>query len=239
MVDIFLVAAKRRAAEAKPAVKKAGVLPTDILFKLHEKYYLTNLENAATIDPVMLRTFVRAVIVYFTFCRYNCYNKLRAMDLEDNGNSITVTFTSAKNDQFHNGQSSCLIANSLAVDPVSIVRKYYQLCGFKFGKIHGDTSYLNCVMRKKKNSWFADGRRTIGYTTGVKDIRNMLTGVGIAADRATDKSFKMLGVTHTLEAGTALEDVMHHGRWRTVSMPLHYKVNSLQFKESVASKVPT
>ena len=41
-----------------------------------------------------------------------------------------------------------------------------------------------------------------------------------------------------LESGTALENVRDQGRWRTLSMPLHYKTNSDQFKKSVASQVP-
>ena len=66
----------------------------------------------------------------------------------------------------------------------------------------------------------------------------MLAGIGVNGDKLTDKIFNMLGVTRTLVAGTTLEDVMHHGRWRTTSLPLHYKVNSLQFKENIAGQVP-
>ena len=54
----------------------------------------------------------------------------------------------------------------------------------------------------------------------------------------TDKSFKMLGVTRTLETEVTLDEVMNHGRWKTLTMPLHYKVNSGQYKKAVAAKVP-
>jgi hypothetical protein len=66
----------------------------------------------------------------------------------------------------------------------------------------------------------------------------MLAAAGIFVQKASDKSFKMLGVTMTLESGTALEDVQDEGRWRTLSMPLHYKTISEQFKKHVASQVP-
>jgi hypothetical protein len=66
----------------------------------------------------------------------------------------------------------------------------------------------------------------------------VLTSVSIVVDKASDKSFKMLGVTMTLESGTALENVRDQGRWKTLSMPLHYKVNSESFKKHVASQVP-
>jgi hypothetical protein len=90
-----------------------------------------------------------------------------------------------------------------------------------------------------KTGWTADGRHGIGYSTATKNTREMLATVGIFSDKATDKSFKMLGVTKTMDQGTALEDVMQQGRWRTVSMTLHYKVNSSQFKERIASQVPS
>ena len=233
IVDIFLTAAKRRAAESKPVVKKAEILPTNIMGKLYEKYFV-----GEDCDPVMARTFVRVTVIYFTFCRFNCYSKLRAMDLEDNGTSITVTFPSAKNDQYHEGQSSCLVSSDKAVDPVKIVRKYFHMCGFKFGSEAGDSSLLNCVIRRKKTGWIADGRKAVSYSVSTKNVRDMLAGVLEKESKCTDKSFKMLGVTRTLEAGTALEEVMHHGRWRTPTMPLHYKVNSLAFKEAMASNVP-
>jgi hypothetical protein len=37
---------------------------------------------------------------------------------------------------------------------------------------------------------------------GIRDIRNLLTSVGIVVDKASDKSLKMMGVTMTLESGT-------------------------------------
>ena len=107
MVDVFLTAAKRRAATVKSAVKKVGILPSNIISVLSHKYFMGEKSG----DPVMLQTFVRSVVVYFTFCRFNCYSKLRAMDLGDNGNTITVRFPSAKNDQYHNGQEYCIVEN--------------------------------------------------------------------------------------------------------------------------------
>jgi hypothetical protein len=74
-----------------------------------------------------------------------------------------------------------------------------------------------------------------GVSATVRDISNMLASMGIFVDKASDKSFKMLGVTMTQESGTALENVRDQGRWKT---PLHYKVNSVNFKKHVASQVP-
>jgi hypothetical protein len=238
IVNTFLVAAKRRAAIEKPAVKKAGILPDDTLFQLQPVCFQPHLMNTASADPVMLRTFVRAVVVYFTFCRFSCYSKLRAQDFEDLGDSIQITFQSSKNDQYHNGQSSFLVENDSIVNPVQIIRTYFKLCGFKFGQANGDTSLVNSIIRRTKSGWKADGAKSVSYSTGTRDIRRMLASAGIFVDKASDKSFKMLGVTKTLESGTALENVRDQGRWKSLSMPLHYKANLIQYKKSVASAVP-
>ena len=64
IVDTFLIAAKRRAAMVRPVVRKAGVLPDNVLQLLQEKYLKDRMETDKSVDPVMLRTFVRTVIVY-------------------------------------------------------------------------------------------------------------------------------------------------------------------------------
>jgi hypothetical protein len=157
IVNTFLVSAKRRAAIEKPAVKKAGILPDDTLFWLQPVCFLPHLMKMDLADPVMLRTFVGAVVVYFTSCRFSCYSKLRAQDFEDLGDSIQITFQSSKNDQFHNGQSSFLVENDSIVNPEQIIRTYFQLCGFKFGQANGDTSLVNSIIRRTKSGWKANG----------------------------------------------------------------------------------
>jgi hypothetical protein len=237
-VATFLSAAKRRAAVDKPIVKKAGILPDNTLHRLLPVCFTPHAEGLLQADPVLLRTFVRATVVYFTFCRFNCYSKLRAMDLEDNGYSILVTFPAAKNDQYHNGQATCLVPNDKGVNPVEILRTYFQLCGFQFGRDNRDKSLLNCVMRKKKNGWVADGRRGVCYGTATKNLQTALAKVGIVCAKATDKSIKGLGVTRTIEAGISPDEVREQGRWKTITMPLHYKTNSTSYKEQIASNVP-
>jgi len=237
-VDIMLTAAKRRAAEFKPPSKKAGVLPDDILHQLYPVCLQPFLEKKGEMDPILLRTYVRDVIIYFTFCRFNCYSQLRAMDLEDDGHCIRINFPKAKNDQYHNGRTTCLVENDSLVNPVKIVRAFFKLCNFKFGKANGDSSMLNCVIRRTKTGWFADGRRSVSYSTSTKNVQSMVSKVGVDPTGISDKSFKMLGVTRMLDSGAPLDDVAQHGRWLTTTMPLHYKHNSQDYKEKTASLVP-
>ena len=237
-VDVMLNAAKRRAAESKPVVQKAGRLPDDTLQRLYPVHFLPHLRGDKMADPVMLRTFVRTIVVYFTFCRFSCYSRLRAMDFEDTGNSILITFPFAKNDQFHKGNSSCLVSNGTDIDPVKIVREYFRLCGFRFGMENGDTSRPNCIMRRCKGGWKADGTRGVSYTTGTNNLRAMMAMVGIHVARLSDKSVKSLAVTKAMKKGMSADNAREHGRWKTVDMPLHYKSSSLEHKEELASKVP-
>ncbi len=131
--DLLIAVAKRRASEIKPPMKKAGQLLDDILHRLFPVCFAPFVKDKKSSDPILLRTYVRDVIIYFTFCRFNCYSKLRAMDLEDNGDRIEITFPSAKNDQYHKGRTTCVVSHDSEVNPVVIIRTYFTLCGFKFG----------------------------------------------------------------------------------------------------------
>jgi hypothetical protein len=76
MVNVFLMSAKRRAAQDKPVVKKAGVLPDDTLFRMYPSCFQSHEEGLKSADPVKLLTYVRAVVVFFTFCWFSCFTKL-------------------------------------------------------------------------------------------------------------------------------------------------------------------
>jgi len=160
------------------------------------------------------------------------------MDFKDNGSSIQITFPSAKNDQFHQGQITCVTNNDTIIDPVVIIQNYFQICNMRFGFDNKDTFFVNCVLSRNKQGWFTDKSRGVSYSTATKDVRRMLEKVGIPGKSMTHKSFKSLGVTKTLDAGVVPEHVISQGRWRTTGMPNHYKVNSIQFKEDIASQVP-
>jgi len=178
-------------------------------------------------------------VIYYTFCRFNCFNQLQARDFEDKGDSIQITFRRAKNDQMHNGSSTFLMSGG-EDDPVEIVRLFFKLCGFRFGAENDDTSYVSPVIKKSKRGiWTATGQKRVGYSQATKELRRLIADLGIKSDKVTDKSVKYLGVTKSMAAGMTLEDAMHLGRWRTLSMPLHYKINSEQYKKEIAGQVPS
>ncbi len=90
------------------------------------------------------------------------------------------------------------------------------------------------MISKRAGSRYADGRQA----TSREEMTATQLDMGFSLLGIRDKSFKMLGVTEALRAGTMLEQVAQHGRWRTTEMPLHYKHNSLDYKADLASRIP-
>jgi hypothetical protein len=237
-VDTMLTAAKRKAAESRRIVQKAGKLPDDTLQGLYLVHYLPHLEGDKTADPVMLRTFVRTIVVYFTFCRFSCYNRLRAMDFEDYGDSILITFPFAKNDQFHQGKATCLVSNGTDLDRS---RLYESISRYAASCLGQQTEMclsltLSCV--NSRRDLRADGTRGVSYTTGTNNLRAMMAKVGIQVARLSDKSVKSLAVTKAMRKGMTTGSAREHGRWKTEAMPLHYKTSSLEHKEDLARMIP-
>jgi hypothetical protein len=71
------------------------------------------------------------------------------------------------------------------------------------------------VAREVEVTESAGERREIGCNEpGMEPVMN---GDGTGA---TELSFKMLGVTGSLQAGASVKEVAHLGRWRTTEMPL-------------------
>ncbi len=56
------------------------------------------------------------------------------------------------------------------MNPIEIICSYFKFCGFQFSEKSSDTSYLNCVMRRTKKSWTADGRRVVSYAICTKKL---------------------------------------------------------------------
>jgi hypothetical protein len=233
----MLVGAKRKAAENRQPVKKAPEVTLRLLQTMVEKYVLQYQDNIYKAPIYRLRTVTQLVVEYYTFCRLADYSKLQAQHVELRGNDMKILFPTSKNDQYHNGQRTVITANGSATCPVRVLRLYYQRLGFRFGAAGGDTRYLHCRIRKFGGQWFADSHAA-SMGKAREELKDLLQELGRGPERVTDKSFKMLGVTKTLNAGVPVDDVARHGRWRTADMPLRYQHNSFETKKKIAGKIP-
>ena len=66
-------------------VKKAPRLNLDIVKKMVEKVIIPYVSNPERVNAKDLRTVFRVTVIYFTFCRFNCFSSLKAENFHDNG----------------------------------------------------------------------------------------------------------------------------------------------------------
>ena len=229
---------KNLTLERKNPVQKAPRLPLKTLKKMVATVILPFVSCPEMVDAVDLRTVFRVVIEYFTFCRFNCFSHLEAADFTDNGQDIEICFRRAKNDAKHKGNTTKLVQNCTLFCPVFVTRFYFKRFGFEFNGAVQDRRKINCNLRRCDNLWQPQPQSSLSATTATEQLRNLFRKLGEPADRVTDKSAKMEGVTQMLEGGASMEDVAHHGRWRTVQIVQTYKHNSDAYKLFTASKIP-
>ena len=226
---------KNLAVNRKPPVKKAPKLQLDSLKKMTEKVIIPFASKPERAKAIDVRTVFRAMVMYFTFCRFNCFNSLQADSFSDEGDSIEVFFPRAKNDTKHEGNRTRMMQNNTSFCPVFITRFYFKKFGFKF---NGDHRLVNCRLRKIENQWMPQEGKTLSQTTANQQLRKLLTQVGVEDKRITHKSIKMAGVTAMLNTGASMLDVANQGRWRTVDIVQTYKHNSDEYKKYTAAQIP-
>jgi hypothetical protein len=134
-----------RRARVGPAKKTPPLHPEDLAtvfstgFPVDDTIGLTN-----PIDPIEMLTTFRSLIEYHTLCRFSCFNKLKVKYFELVDNNILITFLTAKNDQLHRGQCSCLSATPhSALCPVRIMKVYFRRFCLNFGAAAKDESFEN------------------------------------------------------------------------------------------------
>jgi hypothetical protein len=237
-VDRWISAVLRLAAKRKPPTQKAGQVTLQDLKEMVQRVVTPHKDSIMEVHPTRFRTVIRLVIIYFTFCRLSDYLLLQARHIEEHGEDLIVTFPGAKNDQFHEGHTTVLAANGTDFCPVQLVKLYYKRFGLRFGVAHGDTTALNCVLRRSAGRVYADRQQVASISLSRQNLTELFVWVGQDPTGKTHKSVKMTGVTETLEAGVPLPEVGHQGRWLSPEMALRYKHNSLQYKRGIARRVP-
>jgi len=237
-VEVVLEGARRRAEKRRGPREKAPQLSRSDITTMLNKLLLPHLHDPRLIPLVQFRTIFRIVIVYHTACRFDCFSRLRAMNFERSGDNIVVTFPSAKNDQHHQGNRSVLAAAASPYCPVRITVLFFRRFGLQFGSAAADRSFVNFQSRCAGSHQIRPIlSSSLSYSEATKTLRSTFAAAGIQT-KATDKSVKMLAVTSAYASGATAEQVMHLGRWASVSTPEHYKVNSEDFKISISRLVP-
>ena len=110
----------------KPPSRKACfvlLIISNLLF-LHE--IVPYMKSPHDINPIKFHSWLRAIYIYFTFCRFYDFHDLRDQDFVNHGNFLEVNFRKSKNDQFYQGTNSILVpSNDPILCPVRITHLYF------------------------------------------------------------------------------------------------------------------
>jgi len=120
------LAIQREMALHKPPVRKATGYSYEVVQHLLQMEVQPHLKQPYRINPFHFRSLFRAVIVFFTFCRFADFVKLTDADFRDHGSYIRVVFRVRKNDQ--QGENSMHVVSSrpdCAVCPLQVIRAYF------------------------------------------------------------------------------------------------------------------
>lgn len=227
---------KRELAKHRGIVKKATGYSYETIKDLLRKEVLVHAENPERIDAFHFRSLVRAVIIYFTFCRFDDYSRLTDQTVTDEGTYIKLIFLRSKNDQFGDNSISVIPERpGCAECPVQLIRLYFSRFGLRFG---GTGKLLNFRLRREAGAHSAITSAGVCQSNATKYTRQLLSKHGYDATNFMEKSMKVQGVTELMETGEAVINVAVHGRWKRETTPLHYRHLSIPFRLAVANRIP-
>jgi hypothetical protein len=188
------------------------------------------------LNPFTFRSLFRAIIIYFTFCRFADFTKLTDKQFTDGGDFIKIVFLTRKNDQLGNNSEHVIASRTdCSVCPVEFIRCYFHRFGLRFG---GEGHFVNFRLHKQAGRYSADHSRRLSAGTATKWTRRLLQKHGYEASTFTEKSLKVGGVTSLLDAGEPLENVQVAGGWHSLQMPQYYRNTSLAFKKGISARLP-
>ena len=115
------------------------------------------------------------------------------------------------------GSSSC---------PVAFTRRYLSLLPYDSG----------FIMPSLKNS-IPDPTSPLKFSTALRDLRSVLTSIGIDPTGYGEHSGRRGGTTAAAAKGASIDELMIQGRWRSETMPRLYTDNALKCKRKFARRL--
>lgn len=236
-VNNMIISFKRNLCTFKKPTRKGNLFPIDFIQILIEKEIIPHKDEPKNINAIAFRAIFRAIIMYFTFCRFSDYRILKDTDFYNNDHSIEIIFQKSKNDQYFNGTNSLLSRyENSTLCPVFLTNLYFAKFNLHFASdLTVKPSFINFYLTKKGS---AITNRSLSQCNATKSTKNLLTKHNLPCNKFTEKSMKIAGVTALLDSGEPLENVAIAGRWRTNSTPLHYRNTSYKFRLNIAKNIP-
>ena len=112
--------------------------------------------------------------------------------------------------------------------PVNFINMYFDRFRLRHRNVHVNFHLY-------KNSWKVLSSK-LSYSSAVKYARNFLASHNIDI-HYTEKSCKTGAVTAALDKGLDIQDLMLHGRWRSLETPFHYRNTNTSHKTEIAKKL--
>ena len=91
-------------------------------------------------------------------------------------------------------------------------------------------------MPSAKNN-IPDSASPLGYSTALRDLRSVLSSVGIDPSGYGEHSGRRGGTTAAAAKGATVNELMIQGRWRSESMPRLYTDNAIKCKRKFARRL--
>ena len=228
---------KRHLCVFKKPVKKGCLFPIDNIKILIEHEIMPFIDQVKKINAKNFRAIFRAVIIYFTFCRFSDFKKLKDVDFYDHGNFIEIIFKNSKNDQYFKGTNSILTSyDNSVLCPVKLTKLYFKKFGLNFASATSrNSSYVNFYLTKQGS---AIKSKSLSQSNATKWTKLLFSKYNMSNVNFTEKSMKIAGVTALLDSGEPLDNVAIAGRWRTSSTPMHYRNTSYKYRDSIAKNIP-
>ena len=216
---LVLTGAKREAAERKNKTEKATCLSKEEILKIVSGILFEEKKEDHEINKVKARSAFRMWLMYRSWCRFDCYQRLTTNDIHMDNESVTIYFSKAKNDQYYAGSTCTLkiLGKEHKFCPKAVIDKYFKIMGFS----RTGVEYLNCKIGIRKKKQVARAKESVSYTTALDDDKELAIAFGIDG-KISEKSFKVSGVSEAFNRGISLEDAMWHGRWVGLGTPAIY-----------------
>ena len=229
---------KRKLSESKKPTKKGTLYKIDNFKPIIDKEILPFQDNPERINSCHFRSVFRAIILYFTFCRFSDFKDLCDQDFIDHGDFIEIVFKKSKNDQYYKGSNSILTVNeNSSICPVFLTKLYFKKFGLNFFQAGFERNYVNFRI-VNKNSSRRIPKTKLSNSNATKNTKKLLNSYNVNAQKFTEKSMKIAGVTALLDSGESLENVAIAGRWKSSLTPMHYRNTSYNFRKQISKNIP-
>ena len=186
---------------------------------------------ALTFNPsstfVIFRTVWRIAMEFYGLLRFSEVSRLTFSDISWTDIGFDIFITKSKTDQTCKGNWVSIASQPGSQwCPVALTRRYLSSLRYTSGFIMPST--------KAK---LPDNSTPLGYNTALRDLRSVLSSVGIDPSGYGEHSGRRGGTTAAASKGATVNELMIQGRWRSESMPRLYTDNAIKLKRNFARRL--